>query len=626
MRVLVVGNAALSDLILRVGDVPGSSTVSTLLETPGGHSVWLPGGAATTIALAVREYGHEVELCHPLPEAVEDRPSLLELRRHGIGLTRSPRISGRAGRCVLVYGGGSRLAWSTPPNRYATVNPERALEGIDYVVIAPAWSRLSAEVAREANCRGIPCAMVGEFAPEAAAIAWDLVVVDRVQHDAAKGLRAVTVVVTAGLAGVTVVSGSGETHVDAKLVELVDATGAGDTYGGTFIGARLAGKDDRTAAGDAAERAAACCEGDGSWAAYARSRPTAAPAALDLTTRDRVLGALWGTACGDAFGMPNSFLQELPWLTEMVPGPANSPYHAGYPAGRITDDTEQALALTEAMRDGFTAENVASRLQDWFCAVGGEHSLAVGPSTKRAMMAFAAGGDVFEIGRTGVTNGAAMRVAPVGILAGLRSLPLAGLIDLVETSCVPTHHTSPAISGAGAVAAGILAAVGGASWPEVMEAAIRGAVEGARRGNWIYAPDISERIRLALGIAEASATPIEFTRTISSVVGTGEPCTESVPAALAAAHFAQGDPALAIELCANARGDTDTTAAMAGGICGAFSGWRRIPPEWRVLVSKVNRLDVEAWADSWRRQHAREAVTDRLRSRHRRCRHHLFGS
>lgn len=595
MRVLVVGNASLTDLILKAGKAPGSSSVAVLTESPGIHGTWVPGGAATTIALAIREAGHDVELCHPLPASADHGVPLSELSRRGIGFDRSPRTPLEAGRCILVYGEPDRFAWSTPPDMEVETDAPTILRGIDYVVVAPVWSRLSEQVVREANRQGIPCAMVGEFRPDAAAMGeWDVVVLDRAQHDAAKGLRTKSVVVTDGANGSIVVDGALRIDVKAVPARVVDTTGAGDTYGGAYIGARLSGNAHQDAADYASKMAALCCEGVGSWAAYMRR--DAQPATPALSTRDRVLGAVWGTACGDAFGMPNSFLQTLPWLTQMVPGPSNSPYHAGYPAGRITDDTEQAMALTEALLVGFTAEEVAARLNEWFIGVGGESSLAVGPSTKRAMLAFAAGGDVYEIGRLGVTNGSAMRVAPVGVVAGLRSLPIAGLIDLVETSCIPTHFTSPAISGAGAIAAAVAAAIQGATWDEIIDASLQGADEGARRGNWIYAPSIRQRILLALKIADSSTTPMEFTTTLSEIVGTGEPCTESVPAAIAAAHYAKGNPALAIELCANSRGDTDTTAAMAGAICGAYRGWSAIPESWRSLVGTVNALDGDAWA------------------------------
>jgi len=599
MRVLVVGNASLSDLLLKAGASPGSSSVSVLRDSPGTRGKWVPGGAATTIALAMNELGHDVLLCHPLAADATERADLSELTARGIDLSRSPEVADPSGRCVIVYSDTGRFAWSTPPAPDAVVEPANALEGVDYVVVAPVWSELSKRIASEANARGIPCAMVGEFAEGAHNADWHTVILDATQKQNAGRFATGTLVVTDGEAGSTVAAGGESFNVPAKVIELVDPTGAGDTYGGTFIAARLAGKSLREAAELATETAARCCLGYGSWAAFTPVPTTARSS--DLSRRDRVLGALWGTACGDAFGMPNSFLKQLPWLTEMVPGPANSPYHAGYPAGRITDDTEQAMALTEALLAGFTPEIVAEKLNEWFVSVGGENSLAVGPSTKRAMLAFARGEDVRQIGKLGVTNGSAMRVAPIGIVAGLKSLDTRGMIDLVETSCIPTHFTSPAISGAGAIAGAIAAALGGSTWDEIIAAALAGAEEGETRGNWIYAPSIAERIKLALSIADRSTTPKEFTETISLVVGTGEPCTESVPAAIAAAHFARGNPALAIELCANARGDTDTTAAMAGGICGAFAGWQALPEQWRSLVGEVNKLDVALWADKLER-------------------------
>ncbi|QQA41759.1 ADP-ribosylglycohydrolase family protein [Pelagovum pacificum] len=315
---------------------------------------------------------------------------------------------------------------------------------------------------------------------------------------------------------------------------------------------------------------------------------------IDLAARTR--GALWGTACGDAFGMPNSFLKELPWLTEMKPGPENSPYHAGYAAGRITDDTEQAMALTEALLEGFSAESVARHLFDWFVSVGGKDSLAVGPSTMRAMLAFEAGTPLSELGKTGVTNGSAMRISPIGVFAALSGAGTAGFLDLVETACRPTHHTSPAISGSAAVAAAVKAAMEGAAWDDVVAASVEAAELGTERGNWIYCPDIGAKIEWACGLVADLDSEEAVADTVSRLVGTGEPCTESVPAALAFSHWAKGNPEIAIRIAANSRGDTDTTAAMAGAICGAYSGEDAIPAEWREIVGRTNDLDVEAWA------------------------------
>lgn len=328
---------------------------------------------------------------------------------------------------------------------------------------------------------------------------------------------------------------------------------------------------------------------------------------MHLTIDQRALGALWGTACGDAFGMPNSFLRELPWRTRMEPGPDNSPYHAGYAAGRITDDTEQAIALTEALVEGFSPKAVADKLLDWFISVGGEQSLAVGPSTLKAMTAYQNGTPVAELGKTGVTNGSAMRIAPIGVFGALKSVDMTGLIDLVERACSPTHNTAPAISGSAAIAAAVWAATNGARIDEIVEQSMLAARQGADRGNWIYCPEIGDRIALACELIEKAGDEREAASIISRLVGTGEPCTESVPASIAFAFWAKGDPEVAIRVAGNARGDTDTTAAMAGAICGAYAGADALPDEWKALIAKVNDLDVGAWLDKLKRAAATAA-------------------
>ena len=63
---------------------------------------------------------------------------------------------------------------------------------------------------------------------------------------------------------------------------------------------------------------------------------------------EHVLGGLLGQAMGDAFAMPALLHPEATWkcyggwLTEFHPGSDGHPAHAGLPAGRVTDDTEQA--------------------------------------------------------------------------------------------------------------------------------------------------------------------------------------------------------------------------------------------------------------------------------------------
>ena len=150
------------------------------------------------------------------------------------------------------------------------------------------------------------------------------------------------------------------------------------------------------------------------------------------TTVDRALGAFYGLAIGDALGMPTQMLPravvtdlfgELPWF---APGPDVNEISAGLPAGRVTDDTDQAVIVARTLIDGGGAIDpalLAERLLDWERAMAAAGSLdLLGPSTKRALAAVSEGAAPGESGRTGDTNGAAMRITPVGIATPARPL------------------------------------------------------------------------------------------------------------------------------------------------------------------------------------------------------------
>ena len=107
------------------------------------------------------------------------------------------------------------------------------------------------------------------------------------------------------------------------------------------------------------------------------------------------------------------------------------PIAGGLPAGAITDGTEQTLLLAEqiiASPDDFDDKKWAKRLINWEASVKERklHDL-LGPSTKRAMSALLAGQPVSDTGRHGHTNGAVMRISPVGIATPAE--PLSRLVE-----------------------------------------------------------------------------------------------------------------------------------------------------------------------------------------------------
>ncbi|TIO04308.1 ADP-ribosylglycohydrolase family protein [Mesorhizobium sp.] len=318
---------------------------------------------------------------------------------------------------------------------------------------------------------------------------------------------------------------------------------------------------------------------------------------------DRAMGALIGGALGDALGMPTQLLSpariaELYGHVEDFVSPvADHPVSKGLPAGTITDDTEQALLLGRILvvsGDGFDHTRWVNALLDWEREVKARGSYdLLGPSTKRAIDAINDGVPAEEAGSGGDTNGAAMRIAPVGIMMPLE--PLDALVAKVAETCRATHNTSIAIASAAAVAAAVSCGVAGGDWRAASDQAIAAAMRGAARGHWITGGDIAARIDWARGLVRGKPAT-DGIRLIVDLVGTGVASQESVPAAFAVLEIAGGDPWQAAIISANLGGDTDTIGAIAAGMAGACAGFCRLPQEHIARLKGIDIAQVRALA------------------------------
>jgi ADP-ribosylglycohydrolase len=336
----------------------------------------------------------------------------------------------------------------------------------------------------------------------------------------------------------------------------------------------------------------------------------------------RARGALYGLAIGDALGMPTQMLSRAeiirrwgPLLSGFEPAPPGHPIAAGTPAGAVTDDTEQAVLLARLLVKGrgtIDSRVLAAALTEWERAMAERGSLdLLGPSTKRAVAAILAGVPPEEAGAAGTTNGAAMRIAPVGIAVGVidpgtRPNPaapadptepsddasppanprLSTLVDRTVMASSVTHNTGIALAGAAAVAAAESAGVSGATVAQATALGIQAARLAAGRGHWVAGADVAARIEWAAGLvagrARADGEPggeAEAAGLIYTLVGTSLATQESVPAAFAVLAAVPADPWRACRLAASLGGDCDTIAAMTGAIAGACHGVGSFPPE-----------------------------------------------
>lgn len=77
---------------------------------------------------------------------------------------------------------------------------------------------------------------------------------------------------------------------------------------------------------------------------------------------------------------------------------------------------------------------------------------------------------------------------------------------------------------------------------------------------------------------------------MSASLGTGVTALESVPTALAAFLWHRHDFTATIAAALALGGDTDTIAAMAGALSGAYLGNGSIPPQWQSTVEGSSTL------------------------------------
>lgn len=312
---------------------------------------------------------------------------------------------------------------------------------------------------------------------------------------------------------------------------------------------------------------------------------------------DRACGALAGMAIGDALGMPSQTLprseiaQRYGEITGYVTPYPDHPVSHGLQAAQVTDDTEQAFLLAHRLiADGeYLNETLwAQDLLQWERDVHarGLRDL-LGPSSKAALAAILAGEPAHETGRNGTTNGAAMRIAPVGIATCYD--PSSAFLDRVELACRMTHNTGEAIAAAAAVAAVVSRGVGGQNFEAALDAAFDAAEQGQKRGYSVGEADIKSRIANALSLADQGLSEAEF----AALVGTSVASYESVPAAFGVVRMAKGDVWKATLIAANIGDDTDTIGAIAGAMAGSCSGLKSIDSTALKPVRAANELPVE---------------------------------
>lgn len=318
---------------------------------------------------------------------------------------------------------------------------------------------------------------------------------------------------------------------------------------------------------------------------------------------ERILGALYGQALGDAMGMPSELWPRsrvkahFGWIDRFLPGPQENSAACYFKRAEFTDDTSMALCLADALltRDGdIDPDLIGHTILDWAQGFDAFNKNVLGPTSKIALNAIRDGKPVAELENNGVTNGAAMRVSPLGCLLPPRDLD--AFIDDVALASSPTHKSDLAIAGAVVVAWAISRAVDGDAWSDIVASLPAIARHAQEKRITTFSASLAARLELALKIVRQADGPEAASEQLYQVVGAGTSTLESVACAIAMVELAQTDPNRCAILCANLGGDTDTIGAMATAICGALHGIDAIDSTLKRELDTVNSLDFTRYA------------------------------
>ena len=285
---------------------------------------------------------------------------------------------------------------------------------------------------------------------------------------------------------------------------------------------------------------------------------------------DRAVGVLVGLACGDALGAAYEFGGPIPDTTPigMVGG---GPFN--WEPGEWTDDTSMAIPIAQEvakgsdLRDAQTLARLIEAWRDWATTakdVGSQTRSVLYSLTNTTEEAARKASEEHHIrsNRSG-GNGALMRTAPVG-LAYLNNPQ--GLTEAATRIAQLTHWEEDAAE------ACVL-------WCQAIRYAVTSNILDIRIGIEELSVSSQEKWLARIDDAEMK-TPEDFHTNNGWVVSAFQGAWSAIYRGIARDESLEH----ILERAVRGGGDTDTVAAIAGSLAGAYFGTSRIPAKWRRVI------------------------------------------
>jgi ADP-ribosylglycohydrolase len=285
-----------------------------------------------------------------------------------------------------------------------------------------------------------------------------------------------------------------------------------------------------------------------------------------VNIKDRLKGCLVGGAIGDSVGSYYEGQKEVAFVDfDILNG--------------ITDDTQLTIATCESIIEAkrVSPEGISKKFLEWF---NRRMLTGLGSSTLKALRDLQAGAHWGLSGRSGeyaAGNGAAMRIAPLAFLLNISEERM-----LIRDICNITHKNDEAYVGC---------------------LSILYALDSIITNQWKYGqnlidlvvpfiPDTSVKDNLLMLQENPSISILDAARSI----GCSGHVIESVPISIFAAQkIKENNFEEVLSEIIQCGGDTDTNAALAGQLMGAFIGYSGISSTTKSTFSKIRESSYILW-------------------------------
>jgi len=289
---------------------------------------------------------------------------------------------------------------------------------------------------------------------------------------------------------------------------------------------------------------------------------------------DRAVGAVLGSAAGDALGAGYEFTNPAPDQEIAMVGGGGF----GWAPGEWTDDTQMAVSILDVIATGSSdLDAIASNFLAWYSAgpadVGIQTSSVLGSAALPEDLAGAAAA-FMDANPKSAGNGALMRTAPVALAALDDRTEIARLTGSIASL---THAHSDSVAACVLWSLAIQQAITTDDPDQAFdwEAAVRNGLQHVaedRRERWDAL--IAEAVTGPPGLFNPNGWVVTaFQAALSAIVNTPEPQEQPSD------HLSE-----ALVAAVRIGNDTDTVAAIAGALLGARWGTGAIPDEWLNLI------------------------------------------